>query len=76
MRRSNPSKPTTKTEGNGQAETIIGTIREQENDSPNCKDVSMRHGTAPSSKMKYLPYKPKRKTRAEAARQGLEPLAT
>ena len=32
------------------------------NDSPNCKNVLMKHGTAPFLKTSYLPYKPKRRT--------------
>lgn len=32
-------------------ETIIGTIREQGKMTPELQDVSMRHGTAPSSKI-------------------------
>ena len=58
-------------------ETILNTIREQEKLTP---ELEKRiEATWDSTELEdiYLPFKPKRKTRAEAARQkGLEPLAT
>lgn len=58
-------------------ETILSTIQEQGKLTP---ELEKRiNGTWNSTELEdiYLPYKPKRKTRAEVARQkGLEPLAT
>ena len=58
-------------------ETILNTIREQDKLTP---ELEKRiEATWDSTELEdiYLPFKPKRKTRAEAARQkGLEPLAT
>ena len=58
-------------------ETILNTIREQEKLTP---ELEKRiEATWDSTELEdiYLPFKPKRKTRAEAARQkGLKPLAT
>ena len=58
-------------------QTILKTIEEQQKLTPELK--ARIEGCWNSTELEdiYLPYKPKRKTRAEAARQkGLEPLAT
>lgn len=58
-------------------ETIIATIEEQEQLTPELRKRIDATWDATELEDIYLPYKPKRKTRAEAARQkGLEPLAT
>ena len=57
-------------------ETILKTIREQEKLTPELE--AKIHACMDSSELEdiYLPYKPKRRTRAQIAReQGLEPLA-
>ena len=57
-------------------ETILKTIREQENLTPELE--AKIHACMDSTELEdiYLPYKPKRRTRAQIAReQGLEPLA-
>ena len=58
-------------------ETILATIDEQGKLTDELRDRIHRSWDATELEDIYLPYKPKRKTRAEAARQkGLEPLAT
>lgn len=58
-------------------ETILHTITEQGKMSPELQQRIDKSWDATELEDLYLPYKPKRKTRAEAARQkGLEPLAT
>ena len=58
-------------------ETILGTIREQGKLTPELQKRIEESWDTTELEDIYLPYKPKRKTRAEAARQkGLEPLAT
>ncbi len=58
-------------------ETILHTIEEQEKLTPTLKARIEACWDATELEDIYLPYKPKRKTRAESARQkGLEPLAT
>ena len=58
-------------------ETIIGTIAEQGKLTPELQQRIDETWDATALEDLYLPYKPKRKTRAEMARQkGLEPLAT
>ncbi len=58
-------------------ETILNTIEEQGKLTPELRRRIDETWDAPVLEDIYLPYKPKRKTRAEAARQkGLEPLAT
>ncbi len=58
-------------------ETILGTIGEQGKLTPELRQRIDATWDATALEDIYLPYKPKRKTRAEAARQkGLEPLAT
>ena len=58
-------------------ETILNTIEEQGKLTPELRRRIDDTWDAPMLEDIYLPYKPKRKTRAEAARQkGLEPLAT
>lgn len=58
-------------------ETILATIREQDKLTPELQKRIEETWDAPLLEDLYLPYKPKRKTRAETARQrGLEPLAT
>lgn len=58
-------------------ETILGTIEEQGKLTPELRKRIEESWDATELEDIYLPYKPKRKTRAEAARQkGLEPLAT
>lgn len=58
-------------------ETIIATIEEQGQLTPELRKRIDATWDATELEDIYLPYKPKRKTRAEAARQkGLEPLAT
>lgn len=58
-------------------ETIIATIEEQGQLTPELRKRIDATWNATELEDIYLPYKPKRKTRAEAARQkGLEPLAT
>ena len=57
-------------------ETILKTVREQEKLTPELE--AKIHACMDSSELEdiYLPYKPKRRTRAQIAReQGLEPLA-
>ena len=57
-------------------ETILATIDEQGKLTPELKERITRSWDATELEDIYLPYKPKRKTRAEVARQrGLEPLA-
>lgn len=57
-------------------ETITGTISEQGKLTPELQKRINETWDATALEDIYLPYKPKRKTRAEAARQkGLEPLA-
>jgi len=57
-------------------ETILSTIQEQQKLTPELKKRIDESWDATEIEDIYLPYKPKRKTRAEAARQkGLEPLA-
>lgn len=57
-------------------ETIVGTIEEQGAMTPELKERIDRTWDATELEDIYLPYKPKRKTRAQVARQkGLEPLA-
>ncbi len=57
-------------------ETILGTIGEQGKLTPELQQRIDATWDATALEDIYLPYKPKRKTRAEAARQkGLEPLA-
>lgn len=62
----------------GQAkETILSTIEEQGKLTEELRKRIEQSWDATEVEDIYLPYKPKRKTRAEAARQkGLEPLAT
>ncbi|MDE6348538.1 MAG: RNA-binding transcriptional accessory protein [Bacteroides sp.] len=58
-------------------ETILNTIREQGKLTPELQKRIDETWDSTVLEDIYLPYKPKRKTRAEAARQrGLEPLAT
>lgn len=58
-------------------ETIISTIQEQGKMTPELQKRIEETWDGTVLEDIYLPYKPKRKTRAEAARQkGLEPLAT
>lgn len=58
-------------------ETILSTIQEQNKLTPELEKRINNSWDATELEDMYLPYKPKRKTRAEAARQkGLEPLAT
>lgn len=58
-------------------ETILKTIEEQGKLTPELKTRINNSWDATELEDIYLPYKPKRKTRAEVARQkGLEPLAT
>lgn len=58
-------------------ETILGTIEEQGKLTTELRKRIEESWDATELEDIYLPYKPKRKTRAEAARQkGLEPLAT
>lgn len=58
-------------------ETILNTIREQGKLTPELERRITDTWDTTLLEDLYLPYKPKRKTRAEAARQkGLEPLAT
>lgn len=58
-------------------ETILSTIQEQGKLTPELENRIENSWDATEIEDIYLPYKPKRKTRAEAARQkGLEPLAT
>lgn len=58
-------------------ETILNTIREQDKLTPELQRRIEETWDNTVLEDLYLPYKPKRKTRAEAARQrGLEPLAT
>lgn len=57
-------------------ETILNTIQEQGKLSPELKQQIESSWNATELEDIYLPYKPKRKTKAETARQkGLEPLA-
>lgn len=57
-------------------QTILSTIQEQGKLTPELEERIIRSWDATELEDIYLPYKPKRKTRAEAARQkGLEPLA-
>lgn len=58
-------------------ETILKTIEEQDKLTPELKTRIENSWDSTELEDIYLPYKPKRKTRAEVARQkGLEPLAT
>ena len=58
-------------------ETILHTIGEQDKLTPELKKRIEQSWDGTELEDIYLPYKPKRKTRAEVARQkGLEPLAT
>ena len=58
-------------------ETILNTIREQGKLTDELQSRINNCWNATELEDIYLPYKPKRKTRADAARQkGLEPLAT
>ncbi|MBQ9363194.1 MAG: RNA-binding transcriptional accessory protein [Bacteroidaceae bacterium] len=58
-------------------QTILKTIEEQEKLTPELKKRIEDSWDSTELEDIYLPYKPKRKTRAEVARQkGLEPLAT
>ena len=58
-------------------ETIVNTIREQGKLTAELEKRIVETWDTTTLEDIYLPYKPKRKTRAEAARQkGLEPLAT
>ena len=58
-------------------ETILSTIEEQGKLTEELRKRIEQSWDATEVEDIYLPYKPKRKTRAEAARQkGLEPLAT
>jgi uncharacterized protein len=58
-------------------ETILNSIAEQGKLTPELKRRSKPLSTKASSKILYLPYKPKRRTKATIARErGLEPLAT
>ena len=62
---------------NKRKETILSTIEEQGKLTPELKNRIEACWDSTELEDIYLPYKPKRKTRAEAARQkGLEPLAT
>ena len=57
-------------------ETILKTIREQEKLTPELEAKILACMDSPELEDIYLPYKPKRRTRAQIAReQGLEPLA-
>lgn len=57
-------------------ETIIGSIEEQEKMSPDLLERIYRASTMSQLEDLYLPFRPKRKTRASMARdKGLEPLA-
>lgn len=57
-------------------ETVLSTIEEQEKLTPELKSRISACWNATELEDIYLPFKPKRKTRAEAARaKGLEPLA-
>lgn len=58
-------------------ETILNTIREQDKLTPDLEKRIEDTWDSATLEDLYLPFKPKRRTRAEAARQkGLEPLAT
>ena len=57
-------------------ETIIATIEELGQLTPELRKRIDATWDATELEDIYLPYKPKRKTRAEAAQKGLEPLAT
>jgi uncharacterized protein len=62
---------------NKRKETILNTIEEQGKLTPELKSRIEACWDSTELEDIYLPYKPKRKTRAEVARQkGLEPLAT
>lgn len=62
---------------NKRKETILSTIEEQGKLTPELKSRIEACWDSTELEDIYLPYKPKRKTRAEVARQkGLEPLAT
>ncbi len=57
-------------------ETVLNTIREQGKLTPELESKIMQAQTLAEIEDLYLPYKPKRKTRASIARErGLEPLA-
>ncbi|TSA29281.1 MAG: RNA-binding transcriptional accessory protein [Bacteroidetes bacterium] len=57
-------------------QTILKSLREQEKLTPELEEAVMRAATMAELEDIYLPYKPKRKTRASIARErGLEPLA-
>jgi len=58
-------------------ETIVNTINEQGKMNPQLKERIERCWDATALEDLYLPYKPRRRTRAQVARElGLEPLAT
>ncbi|HNY03351.1 MAG TPA: Tex-like N-terminal domain-containing protein, partial [Bacteroidales bacterium] len=58
-------------------ETILNSLREQEKLTPELEAAVLGAGTMSELEDIYLPYRPKRKTRASIAREkGLEPLAT
>ena len=57
-------------------EAILKSLREQEKLTPELEEAVMKASTMAEIEDLYLPYKPKRKTRASIAREkGLEPLA-
>ncbi|MEQ9402913.1 MAG: Tex family protein [Cyclobacteriaceae bacterium] len=58
-------------------EAILKSIKEQEKLTPELEQKILAAGTMTALEDLYLPYKPKRKTKASVAREkGLEPLAT
>ncbi|HPS62686.1 MAG TPA: Tex family protein [Bacteroidales bacterium] len=58
-------------------ETILNSLREQEKLTPELEAAVLGAGTMSELEDIYLPYRPKRKTRASIAREkGLEPLAS
>lgn len=64
------------TEISKRKETILKTIDEQDKLTPELKDRILKSWNLQELEDIYLPYKPKRRTRAEVAREnGLEPLA-
>lgn len=57
--------------------TILKSIKEQDKLTPELEQSLLRAGTKARLEDLYLPYKPKRRTKAQIAREaGLEPLAT
>jgi len=57
-------------------ETVLKSLKEQDKLSPELEDAVMKASTMAELEDIYLPYKPKRRTRAGIAREkGLEPLA-